>query len=217
MPGPNRRPLADRLWEKVDVRGPNECWLWTKVTMKHGYATIVSAGHNGPKILVHRAAWEITYGPIPDGMTVDHICHTLECGKSGADCFHRRCCNPQHLKLELMADNIKRTSPNFHKTHCPAGHPYDDENTGLNQRGSGVSRKCRQCDNERHKQIRANNGKTHNGEKTHCPQGHLYDEENTRIERLSGGGVGRRCKTCERARKRTRPLPRVGDCNGKTN
>lgn len=37
-----------------------------------------------------------------------------------------------------------------------------------------------------------------NARKTHCPRGHAYSPENTRIERCGG----RRCRTCERAKKR---------------
>lgn len=38
---------------------------------------------------------------------------------------------------------------NGRKTHCPAGHPYDEKNTALERRGQFVLRHCRTCKNEK--------------------------------------------------------------------
>src|SRR5262245_7863305 len=42
------------------------------------------------------------------------------------------------------------------KTHCPSGHPYDDENTVMrpDPRGSGSYRACRICARERSREYR---------------------------------------------------------------
>ena len=37
--------------------------------------------------------------------------------------------------------------------------------------------------------------------KTHCPRGHPYDETNTYWFRTKRGGLGRQCRTCNRARQ----------------
>jgi hypothetical protein len=48
-------------------------------------------------VLVHRAAWQHHHGPIPDGLTVDHI--------KAAGCTDRGCVRPTHLRLLTNAAN----------------------------------------------------------------------------------------------------------------
>ena len=84
------RSLAERFWEKVDKRGPNECWLWTASTFPYGYGRINCSGHIRR---AHRVVWELTYGPIPKGLCVLHRCDNPPC------------CNPYHLFLGTKADN----------------------------------------------------------------------------------------------------------------
>lgn len=82
----------DRFWSKVDVRGPDECWEWTGYRNPQGYGTFgVTYGDNRK---AHRVAWELTNGPIPEGMYALH------------GCDNRTCCNPDHLYLGMHADNM---------------------------------------------------------------------------------------------------------------
>jgi hypothetical protein len=67
------------------------CWLWTGGCNACGYGIV---RYRGLQRLAHRAAWEICYGPIPDGMGVLHRC----------DC--PPCINPAHLFLGTQADNV---------------------------------------------------------------------------------------------------------------
>lgn len=137
-----RRSLSERFWAKVEVRGGDDCWPWIGVVKKSGYAQI-KVGRQMKS--AHRVAWEITNGPIPEGMVLDHICHGGNC-PGGRVCPHRSCCNPGHLRPTSSSDNTLRspqTLPARHaaRTHCPQGHPYDDLNTRLYQ----GRRYCREC------------------------------------------------------------------------
>lgn len=94
--GRPRRPLAHRLWSRLDKSGG--CWVWTGGVSKGGYGKI-QAGltpTGGPTLLAHRVAWELTHGPIPARLFVLHNC-------PGRD--NPACCNPAHLWLGTLADN----------------------------------------------------------------------------------------------------------------
>lgn len=72
-----------------------DCWFWNGTLMRNGYATF----YNGVRRqLVHRYSYELHYGPIPDGMQVDHICHT------------RNCVNPKHLRAVTPKQNCENLS-----------------------------------------------------------------------------------------------------------
>lgn len=79
-----------RFWEKVE-KTEDGCWLWMFSLNKKGYGKY--SIKNG-WMFAHRFVWEITYGPIPDGMFVLHECDTPAC------------CRPDHLFLGTHQDNM---------------------------------------------------------------------------------------------------------------
>ena len=67
------------------------CIEWARCCNKDGYGQINLGGR---VIGAHRFAYELKYGPIPEGMK---ICHT---------CDNPPCCNNDHLFLGTDADNM---------------------------------------------------------------------------------------------------------------
>lgn len=122
------------------------CWQWPGAVSKYGYGQMSLKDYRGP---VHRLAFMLFVGPIEDGLVVDHECHNRSDCEGGWDCLHRRCFNPDHLRATTHGSNIRSGrvgSAARAKTQCPAGHPYDEENTYVRTAGEGMaSRHCRAC------------------------------------------------------------------------
>lgn len=132
-----RRDLAsdeERLWSGA-VEDENGCWVWGRSITDKGYGTIT--GEGGANLKAHRVAYELTRGPIPTGLELDHLCR------------NRACINPEHLEPVSHRENVLRgmapTSANAVKTHCPRGHEYDAKNTRQTNTGG---RRCRACHRE---------------------------------------------------------------------
>lgn len=114
------REVAERAATRY-VEDANGCWISTYSVASHGYAQIgwqteVRQANGRRKVtmtLCHRAAWVYYHGTqIPDGMTVDHMCH------------NRRCVNPDHLRLLSNFENARRTSGrDWPVGECINGHP----------------------------------------------------------------------------------------------
>ncbi len=91
---------------------------------------------NNHRELTHRLAWEATYGPVPEGLLVLHLCDTPPC------------IEPTHLYLGTYSSNLRDMveAGDHHmarRTHCGRGHPYSEENTYLVGQGKRVCRRCR--------------------------------------------------------------------------
>lgn len=146
--------VADRLIGHLDFSGgPTSCWLWQGHIRANGYARM---SVNGKERYVHRLAYELAHGSIPDGLDVDHVCHNLDEACPGGPCIHRRCCNPSHLRIATRSENLRagratrgrKVEP---KTHCKWGHLFDEQNTWIRPDGG---RMCKACNNRRQQETR---------------------------------------------------------------
>lgn len=105
------------------------CWLWQGWINPGGYGRALFNRYSGQ---AHRLSYEIHVGPIPEGLTLDHLCRV------------RHCVNPAHLEPVTHRENVRRgRNAATKRTHCPHGHPYDEANTYINPRGDWECRACR--------------------------------------------------------------------------
>lgn len=132
-------PAMARLRASVLVDPRTGCHLCTYSPGNHGYPSI-SWREDGTRfyVLAHRAAWIHERGPIPDGMTVDHMCK------------ERRCVRVDHLRLLSNFENARRNNGrDWPIGECRNGHP--DSNLGPVNNGTG----CLACLRERRERAEA--------------------------------------------------------------
>lgn len=130
---------VDRVLARIEVH-PLGCWEFTGA-LQRGYGVVGTTANKTAR--AHRVVYEAEVGPIPPGMTIDHLC------------LNTRCVNPAHLEVVSRSENARRQAaagrhhggaPGRDKTHCPQGHEYDGANT--HRRPNGW-RTCRACSRER--------------------------------------------------------------------
>lgn len=115
----------------------NNCHVWQGSINDRGYGNIKY--HNSTK-RVHVLTYELTKGPVPDGLELDHLCKNIEC------------CNIDHLEAVTHAVNVERGDLKFVSgkkakliTHCPKGHEYAGDNLYIHPKGY---RYCKACARE---------------------------------------------------------------------
>lgn len=122
----------DYFWSRADrSNGPDACWPWIAAVDSCGYGRVKVAQRD---LKAHRVAYEFAVGPIPDGLTIDHLCR------------NKPCVNPAHLEPVTWRENLHRAGRMGDETHCLNGHEFTPENTRIRHGRDGrTSRRCRVC------------------------------------------------------------------------
>lgn len=133
-------PPEERFWAKVDKNGPvpaarpdlGPCWLWTAST-RWGFGMFKwSETDTKGTRAAHRLAYELLVGPIPDDLTLDHLCCVAAC------------VNPEHLEPVPFEENRRRADEKW--TVCKRGHVLSPDNVDVNQKTG--RRRCSTCRRE---------------------------------------------------------------------
>lgn len=196
-----RRPLAERLWEKVTICAHGRscktcCWLYQGMQY-HTYGTISFFQENGTmrSIGTHCAAYLVTYGILSDTLMVLHKCPLG---------VQKRCCNPWHLKL---GDGSENTQDMLLAGGKPGSRIFTNEEvermrmmygeysqkmlaeifltslTTISEIINGITYQ------EAGGPLKKPNGR----KKSHCHKGHILSEDNIKLTR---SGKIRNCRIC---------------------
>lgn len=84
---------AEWFWVRVKSTPEDGCWEYSQ-TVGGGYAQFFVSP--GVKVYAHRFAYELLVGPIPEGLTLDHLCR------------NRACVRPSHLEPVSLSENVRR-------------------------------------------------------------------------------------------------------------
>lgn len=93
MPEPSAPPRG----VVVEDRGyKTPCWISQGKLDREGYKQVRVGGRAGRVTYGHRLGYEETHGPIPAGLTVDHLCR------------QRACRRGSHLEAVTRGENVRR-------------------------------------------------------------------------------------------------------------
>jgi hypothetical protein len=129
----HRATPRERFEARIDRDESTGCWVWKGTLNRTGYGLLsVDAKY----VLVHRWGYEQFVKPIPDGMTLDHLCR------------NRACVNPAHLDVVTNRTNVLRgMSPSavIHRQGvCKHGHEMTSDNVYVPPKNPR-HRQCRTC------------------------------------------------------------------------
>lgn len=127
--------IIARFWSKVEVKGPNRCWVW-----RHENAGPYPKFRiTSESVRAHVIAYFYAKGNIPHGFMIDH------------ECRNKRCVNPNHLRavparVNAVQNNTSPIAINAAKKFCKRGHELAGDNVyvEIDKKGS-LHRRCIPC------------------------------------------------------------------------
>lgn len=87
------RRLSGVPYLEQDTGYGTECWIWQRARTAAGYGQAFDGRMMRP---AHRVYYERSYGKVPEGIVLDHLCRV------------RACVNPSHLEPVTRAENVRR-------------------------------------------------------------------------------------------------------------
>lgn len=140
-PRPTKEELPAKLRARIRIDAESGCWFWTGRINKDGYGRInwpPKRSSQTSEWRAHRLAWTLLVGPIPGGMTLDHLCYVTHC------------VNPVHLEIVTLSENARNNrslgSPNVDGFCRNRRHPWVPANIYTLP---GGDRCCRRCQEEK--------------------------------------------------------------------
>lgn len=127
-----------RFLSQINPISKGGCWLWRGGLNAYGYGSF----WNGSKlVMAHRYSYEFAYGPIPEGLELDHVW--------ARGCRNKHCVRPTHLEPVTHKENMVRAyqiprpkQPSKIQDFCMQGHPMSGDNLYVSPKGQ---RKCKAC------------------------------------------------------------------------
>lgn len=112
----------------------NGCWDWVGANNGAGYGVFYPPDSPKKRWYAHRWTYAQAKGPIPAGLTIDHLCRNPSC------------CNPDHLEAVTHRENVLRGSNAMVAVHrsgvCQRGHHIRGKNAFWKKDGH---KQCREC------------------------------------------------------------------------
>ena len=108
-----RRGIKDHdayFWSFVQKdQNPHGCWEYDGPTESDSEYVKCPKHPRANSKRSHRVAYFLTYGEIPEGKVIDHICH------------NPRCCNPSHLRAVSLSANNQNKRPGTVRSDSRSG------------------------------------------------------------------------------------------------
>lgn len=101
----------DLIAKNCNIQG--DCWIWQKSLDKDGYGETSISRHRRKRWAAYKVAFILYKGMVANGLQIRHTCN------------NKRCCNPDHLVLGTMSDNMQDRQYN--------NNGIDDRNFKLNR------------------------------------------------------------------------------------